>query len=294
MDSMDTALGADWLGLCRRAVGRMQQLLDGTPDVEDRVAETGTRGAGGDHTLMLDSAAEQIVFDELERFHDEGMQFSALSEERGEQTFGADPVNGAGGVRVIIDPIDGSLNAKRNGSHYALSLAVADGNTMADVSFGFVHDFGAREQWWALRGEGAWWARAGDPPAGERLDRTRTERRSRAGKLEVVGIESADPRWLCDQVDALADCAHRLRALGSIAVSLCSVAAARHDGLVTLRRSRGVDAAAGQLIVREGGGLVSFPDCAGPLDAPLDANPASRLVAARSEQGLRDLERVGA
>jgi len=77
-------------------------------------------------------------------------------------------------------------------------------------------------------------------------------------------------------------------------VSLCAVAAARHDGLVTLRRARGVDAAAGQLIVREAGGLVSFPDCPEPLAAPLDASPASRLVAARSPQGLRELERVGA
>ena len=291
MASTDTALGADWLGLCRRAVERMERLLQDTPETEDRVAETGTRGAGGDHTLVLDRSAERIVFDELDSLHAQGMQFSALSEERGEQLFGAE---GASGARIVIDPIDGSLNAKRDGCHYALSFAVADGDTMADVAFGFVHDFGAREQWWAGRGHGAWHARTGGPVDGERLDPTRTDRRSRAGKLEVVGIESADPRWLRDQVDALAVCAHRLRALGSIAVSLCAVAAARHDGLVTLRRSRGVDAAAGQLIVREAGGLVSFPDCPEPLQAPLDATPASRLVAARSEQGLRDLEQVGA
>jgi myo-inositol-1(or 4)-monophosphatase len=291
MTATNTALEADWLGLCRRAVERMERLLKDTPNVEDRVAETGTRGAGGDHTLVLDRSAEGIVFDELDLLHAGGMQFIALSEERGEQQFGSE---GASGARIVIDPIDGSLNAKRDGAHYALSFAVADGDTMADVSFGFVHDFGAREQWWAWRGEGAWRARGDGPAEGERLDPSRADRRSRAGKLEVVGIESADPRWLCDQVDALALAAHRLRALGSIAVSLCAVAAARHDGLVTLRRARGVDAAAGQLIVREAGGLVSFPDCPGPLQAPLDASPASRLVAARSEQGLRDLERVGA
>ena len=175
MESTKTALAADWLGLCRRAAQRMEQLLEGTPDVADRVAETGTRGAGGDHTLVLDCSAERIVFDELDRLHTEGKQFTALSEERGEQLFGAE---GASAARVIIDPIDGSLNAKRDGAHYALSLAVADGNTMADVSFGFVHDFGAREQWWAWRGEGAWRARAEDPQAGERLDPARTDRRS--------------------------------------------------------------------------------------------------------------------
>ena len=92
-------------------------------------------------------------------------------------------------MRVIIDPIDGSLNAKRDACHYALSVAVADGPTMADVAFAFVHDFGAREQWWARRGEGAW--RDGVP-----LDPTLPERRSRDGRLELLGIESSDPQWV--------------------------------------------------------------------------------------------------
>jgi myo-inositol-1(or 4)-monophosphatase len=291
MASTDIALTADWLGLCRRSVGRLEQLLERTVGVEERATETGTRGAGGDDTLVLDRSAETVVFDELDRLHSEGARFTALSEERGEQRFGA----GDGDtVRVIIDPIDGSLNAKRDGAHFALSLAVADGDTMADVAFAFVHDFGAREQWWASRGRGAWRADATATGSAIPLDPTLGDRRSHDGKLEVVGIESADPRWMRDQADELVAAAHRLRALGTIAVSLCAVAAARHDGLVTLRRARGVDAAAGQLIVREAGGLVSFPDCADPRRAPLDASPSSRVVAARSPEGLRELERVGA
>jgi myo-inositol-1(or 4)-monophosphatase len=64
--------------------------------------------------------------------------------------------------------------------------------------------------------------------------------------------------------------------------------------MVTLIRARGVDGAAGQLIVREAGGVVSFPNCAEPLGAPLDSQPVSYLVAARTEQGLHELERVEA
>jgi myo-inositol-1(or 4)-monophosphatase len=205
----------------------------------------------------------------------------ALSEERGEIDYGDSE------VRVIIDPIDGSLNAKRRASHYALSVAVADGETMADVAFGFVHDFGSAEQWWATRGEGAWLN-------GERLDPSLPERRTHDGRLELLGIESADPRWVQASIDALVDSAHRLRALGTIASTLCQVAAARFDGMVTLRRCRGIDAAAGQLIVREAGGLVSFPAFKDRLGAPLDATPSSHLVAARSEQALRELERIPA
>jgi myo-inositol-1(or 4)-monophosphatase len=281
MSTTDTALAADWLGACRRAVAGLEDVLRRADGVEARAVETGTRGAGGDRTLVLDRSAEEVVFAELERLHADGWSFTARSEERGEQRFGDGP------VRVIIDPIDGSLNAKRDASHYALSVAVADGETMADVAFAFVHDFGAREQWWARRGEGAW-------RDGILLDPTLTARRNQVGKLELVAIESADPRWVCDCAETLAEVAHRLRALGTIAVTLCEVAAARYDGMVTLRASRGVDAAAGQLIVREAGGFVSFPDCDEPLGAPLDASPSSRLVAARSLQALRELERVGA
>lgn len=281
MASTDTALQADWLGACRRAVAGLTKLLDDTPETSDRARETGTRGSGGDRTLILDQDAESLVLAELDALHAEGHRFQALSEERGAIDYG-DP-----GVRVIIDPIDGSLNAKRGALHYALSLAVADGETAADVAFGFVHDFGAGEQWWAFRGEGAYLD-------GQRLDPDRPERRGRDGRLELVGIESADPRWVAGAIGELQQCAHRLRALGTIASTLCQVAAARFDGMVTLARSRGVDAAAGQLIVREAGGLVSFTAFEDPLAAPMDAKPSSRLVAARSEQGLRELERVRA
>jgi myo-inositol-1(or 4)-monophosphatase len=275
------ALDADWLGACRRAVGGLEQILAAAPSTAERAVETGTRGSGGDRTLVIDSSAEAIMLAQLDAIHAEGYRFTALSEERGAIDYGDDL------VRVIIDPIDGSLNAKRRASHYALSVAVADGETMADVAFGFVHDFGSSEEWWATRGQGAWLD-------GERLDPSLPERRTRDGRLELLGIESADPRWVQASIDELVASAHRLRALGTIAGTLCQVAAARFDGMVTLRRCRGVDAAAGQLIVREAGGLVSFPDCDDPLGAPLDATPSSHLVAARSAQALLELERIPA
>ena len=57
--------------------------------------------------------------------------------------------------------------------------------------------------------------------------------------------------------------------------------------MVSLRRARGVDAAAGQLIVREAGGLVSFPAATEPLGAPLDVEPSSPVVAARIARDAR-------
>ena len=279
MSSGEMAVQADWLSSCRSAVDGLRAMLARSRDTAERARETGSRGHGGDRTLVIDESAESLVFDQLDALHAQGHRFTALSEERGEVSFGDD------GVRVIIDPIDGSLNAKRFIPHHALSVAVAEGDTMADVVFAFVHDFGPGEEWWARLGEGAYLN-------GRRLDPAAPERRTRSGRLEVLGIESADPRWVKASADALEASAHRLRALGTIAASLCQVAAARFDGMVSLRNSRGVDAAAGQLIVREAGGLVSFPRCADPLGAPLDAVPSSPVIAARSERALRELEAI--
>ncbi len=281
MTSTSSALDADWLDACRRAVTGLRTVLSDAPTTTERAVETGERGSGGDRTLVIDRSAEDVVLAELERLNADGYRFAALSEERGEIDYG-DP-----NVRVIIDPIDGSLNAKRGISHYALSVAVADGPTMADVAFAFVYDFGPSEEWWARRGEGAWLD-------GERIDPSLPERRGRDGRLEVLGIESADPRWVAASIEGLEDAAYRLRAMGTIAATLCQVAAARFDGMVSLARSRGVDAAAGQLIVREAGGVVSFPWCEDPLAAPLDAAPHSPVIAARTMETLRHLERIPA
>jgi myo-inositol-1(or 4)-monophosphatase len=279
MTSLRSALDADWLGLCRRSVAELERILAESPSTEERAVETGERGSGGDRTLVIDESAERFVLGQLDTLRDEGYGFMAISEERGEIDYG-DP-----GVRVIIDPIDGSLNAKRGIPHHALSIAVAEGPTMADVVFGFVHDFGPSEEWWARRGEGA-------RLDGMLLDPSLGERRGRDGRLEVLGIESADPRWVAKSIEPLTATAYRLRALGTIAASLCQVAAARFDGMVSLRRARGVDSAAGQLIVREAGGVVSFPWCDESLGAPLDAEPSSPVVAARSPETLAELVRI--
>ncbi len=255
----------------------MRAILAQRPTTSERAVEVGL-GEGGDRTLVIDERAEEAVFHELDTLHAEGHRFLAVSEERGEVDYGDDA------VRVIIDPIDGSLNAKRGISHHAISIAVADGETMADVAFGYVRDLATGEEFVARRGAGA-------TLDGNAVSREPGERR-RGGKLEILGIESADPRWVAQSAAALAERAHRLRAIGSIAVSLCQVAAARFDGLVTLKGCRSVDAAAGQLIVREAGGRVAFIAYSDPLAAPLDLEPHSPLVAARTAEGLAELAEI--
>jgi myo-inositol-1(or 4)-monophosphatase len=277
---MEPASSPDWLGAARRAASGIRHLLAERPTIAERVRETGTTGEGGDRTLLIDEAAEAIILAQLGSLHEQGANFTAVSEERGTVDFGG------GDTLVVIDPIDGSLNAKRGLPHHAVSIAVAEGPTMADVVFGFVQDFGPDEEWVAWRGHGA---RLNGMP----LDGTLGERRV-GGRLEVIGVESADPRWVVASADTLAEVAHRIRAIGTMASAICQVAGARFDGMVSLRNCRAVDAAAAQLIAREAGAHVAFIAYDDPLAAPLDLEPHSPVVAARTASGLAELARVPA
>src|SRR3954465_9326470 len=277
----EALLSHDWLGACRRAAEGLQAVPRESPTSAERVVETGERGGGGDLTLVIDAAAEDAVFSELDRLHAAGARLTAGPEERGFVDYG-DP-----DVLVVIDPIDGSMNAKRGLTHHALSVAVADGPTMADVVFGYVYDLGPGEEWRAVRGGGAF---LNDEP----LDNPQPERRRKDGKLELVAIESANPKWLAAPSHALPRGPGRVRAMGSIAISLCQLAATRVDGMATLWNCRAVDAAAAQLVVRESGGFVAFTPSADPPPPPLALEPHSPVVASRTAAALAELLTVPA
>lgn len=265
----------DWLGACRRITAELRSMLASIPSTQERSVELG-RGVGGDLTLRIDDEAERLIFAELERLHATGHAFTVVSEERGEVAYGGGP------VRVVVDPIDGSLNAKRGLAPHTVSIAVADGATMADVAFGYVYDFGLGEEWHATRGGGA-------TLNGVVLDIAGSEHRTHAGLLELVALESARPDWLLDGLEGFVGVAHRVRAYGSIAYSLCQLAATRIDAMATLSYARSVNAAAAQLIVRESGGHVAFTDGSEPLGMALDLEARSRIVAARSARTLSEL-----
>jgi myo-inositol-1(or 4)-monophosphatase len=231
---------ADWLALCRRVVEAQRELFAATPGIAERTVYEG-RGEGGDMALAIDRRCEDIVFAELEGLHAKGHEFIAVSEERGEVAFGE-----RSETRVVIDPIDGSMNARRTIPSHCVSIAVAAGPAMADVEFGYVYDFGASEEFRAVRGGGA------------RLDEAPLRAEGPGHGIEVVGLESAEPGAILPVVERLRGRAFRVRSVGAIAITLSYVAAGRFDGMLTAWRCRSVDAAAGQLIAREAGAELEF------------------------------------
>ena len=183
--SVRTVTAEHWLEVCRAMRDAVVAAVAEVPRAR-RADELG-RGAGGDLTVAIDQAAEDAALGVLAAVAEAGEGFTVVSEEVGERSFG-----GGGHWRVVIDPIDGSLNAKRGLPLYALSVAVADGPAMADVALGYVYDLGNGEEWIARRGGGATVngvplgsSRPLGPPAARR-PRGDAARASRAGRRRAA------------------------------------------------------------------------------------------------------------
>ena len=256
-----------WLEFCRAAVEDLRGVLASMPTRHEREGEVGT-GAGGDETTEVDAAAEAAIVARLERLHEaEGLDFHLVSEELGERVFGDAP-----DLRVIVDPIDGSLNAKRNIPYFSFSFAVAEGTAMKDVVFGFVYDFGSGEEWTATRGGGAWLN-------GERLGAVLPKE-----EIEILALEATVAAAVADKAEAFAGFARRLRIMGSLALSLCNLAAGRVDAVCSLKEARAVDIAAAQLLLREVGMPIMFVDAAPFEIGPLDTAARSPVAAAGTQE----------
>jgi myo-inositol-1(or 4)-monophosphatase len=254
----------DWLALCREAVVDVRHVLAELPTRADREPVVGA-GEGGDDTTAIDQAAERAVLARFDGVED----VTFVSEEVG--------TLGAGRVHVVIDPIDGSLNAKRGIGFFSLSVAVASGSTMGDVDFGFVHDFGTEEEWTATRGQGAYLN-------GHVLDGERPKDR-----IEILSFEATRTDSVAEKAGAVVGLAHRLRIMGSLALSLCHLAAGRVDAVCSLKPARSVDIAAAQLLVRERGLAIDLFEDPPFEAAPLDVLGRSRVVAAGTPELCQQL-----
>ena len=254
----------DWLAVCRGAVEDVNGLLVAMPTRVEREPVL-RRGEGGDDTTAIDAAVEEVVIDRLRP-----LGVSIVSEEVGR-------IEG-NGTLVVVDPIDGSLNAKRGIPFFSLSIAVAEGDRMDDVHFAYIYDFGSREEWTARSGEGACLD-------GEPLGAVRPKER-----IEVLSLEATLTSLVAESAGAFTGIAYRLRVMGSLALSLCHLAAGRVDAVCSLKEARSVDIAAAQLLCREVGlSLALFDDPRGFGEAELDLERRSRIAAAGTTELCRQI-----
>ena len=197
-------------------------------------------GAGGDRTVEIDRLAEETALAAFQRAQDGGARFSVLSEEVGRRSFGAEyPL-------VVMDPIDGSLNAKQGVPCYAVMLSLLDGPTVADLRAGYVMNLVSGEEFSAVRGGGALHNRQPLRPL---------PRQAPPGRFDVVALESS-PRSLA-VAEPLIKRSSKLRILGSMAISIAHAATGGFDLFCSPLKARVFDMTASVLVLEEAGGVAT-------------------------------------
>ena len=262
-------------GACRAAADALRAILRRRArPPPSACVETGTRGEGGDRTLVIDARRRgRGVRASSRRLHDEGARFTAVSRGARRRSTSATPT-----CCVVIDPIDGSLNAKRG---LPAPRDLDRGRRRADDGRRRLRlrlRLRARARSGSRAAARARWLDERPLPtdAGERRGARRPARaaRDRVGR-PALGARGGRRAGRARRTG----CARSARSPST----LCQVAAARLDGMVTLRalpRGRRRRGAADRARGRR---PVAFPCFDDPLGAPLDLAPHSPVVAARTE-----------
>lgn len=187
-----------------------------------------------DLVSQADREAEAAIFELLGRA-EPGARFE------GEETLAGRATSGR---RYVVDPLDGTANFLHGIPHFCVSIAHVDGK---DVTAGVVLDPVRDELFWAERGAGAY--------LGER--RLTVSTRALADALVHTGMTpSSPPRRFLDQLERVMGRISFMRRMGSAALDLAYVAAGRGDAFFE-EHLKPWDVAAGLLLVREAGGIVT-------------------------------------
>jgi myo-inositol-1(or 4)-monophosphatase len=215
-------------------------------------------GAGGDKTYPVDKRAEEIIISSLEALHE---PLTVISEEAGIVGLAG------GGKRVIIDPIDGSRNAISGIPFYCSSIAVAEGDTVGDITLSFVVNLINGDEFWAEKGGGTFMN-------GVQIHAQKED------EFFLVAYEAQAPGRDIEKILPLLAKSRKTRCLGATALDLACLAAGAVSVFVCPSPSRSFDFAGGLLLAREAGGIVTDTE-GGDIDGvALGLKRSSPLLAA--------------
>ena len=220
-------------------------------------------GAGGDIMKPVDLAAENAIVQTLQQHN---VSFTLISEESGIREYGATPK----GYYLCVDPIDGTTNLTHGLPFYCSSIAVSNKLELDDVYAGMVVDLVHDETYMAMKGKGAY-------RNGERIHTSKTPSLDEA----VVGLDlnaykaKLNMKIATDLIENIKHTRH----FGANALEICQVAAGLIDAFIDLRNKiRTTDVAAGFLIVKETGGIVTDTENK-PINVKLDPKQTLSFVA---------------
>ncbi|WP_044470525.1 inositol-1-monophosphatase [Mannheimia massilioguelmaensis] len=191
-----------------------------------------------DYVTNIDKASEQAIIEVIRNSYPD---HTIITEESG-------ALEGKNtDIQWIIDPLDGTTNFVKGFPHFSVSIAI---RVKGRTEVGVVYDPIRNELFTAVRGEGA------------KLNDIRLRvdaKRELKGAILATGFPFKQVRHMPVQMNIMSDlietCAD-FRRTGSAALDLCYVASGRIDGFFEIGL-KPWDCAAGDLVVREAGGLIS-------------------------------------
>jgi len=195
-----------------------------------------------DFVTEVDRAAEEAIIDVLRTAYP---QHGFLAEESG-----ASNPEGNNEYTWIIDPLDGTTNFIHGFPQYAVSIGLKHKGVLAQ---GVIYDPTKNELFTATRGRGAY--------LNER--RIRVSKRIQLNEALIgTGFPFRDFDGLDEYLSMFRELTARtagIRRAGAAALDIAYVAAGRLDGFWELQLAPW-DIAAGTLLIREAGGIVTRPD----------------------------------
>jgi len=226
--------------------------------------ETFGVGYGGDPIRKIDLVAEDAIVRVLDEY---SVSCTLISEESGFKTIGE-----GSDTYLVVDAVDGTLNALHSLPFFATSLALSDGPKLSDVKIGLVLDLCNNVAFSAERGRGAF------------LDGKTPLKTSSTTDLEkaLIGIDLGAPKneLMIKRLFNILTKTRRFRQFGAVALEICYVAAGSLDAFIDIRnRMRVIDVAAAFLILKESGGLLFTPEGLIP-DIELKSKERLSLIAA--------------
>ena len=221
------------------------------------------QGAGGDQMKLVDLTAEKAIIDVLLQH---GVSFTLVSEESGIKEYGSNPKD----CYVTVDPIDGTTNLVHRLPFYCSSIAISHKPLLSDVYAAMVTDLFHGNTYTATKGDGACCN-------GDKISTSSTSSLDEA----VIGLDlnTYKIQNIAPKLSELIQNTKHIRHFGANALELCFVAEGLTDAFVDIRgKLRTTDVAAGFLILKEAGGIISAPN-GQPVDATLDPKQTLKFVA---------------
>lgn len=208
-----------------------------------KAAEEIKKGAGGDISLYIDIVAEDLVINALKKAN---ANLLVISEEVGEIYVGDQKKAIESQEKIIMDPIDGSLNSIRGIPYCCISIAYAKGNSLEDINKAVILNLATKDLYWAEKGKGSF--------LNDKRIKVSSHDLSDYPVFEIDG----EPGTLANEMikyESILRKIYKVRIMGSIALTFCLLASGKIDGFLDFKKyTRLVDMAASYLIVQEAGG----------------------------------------